>query len=366
MHTKEETILQFGAGNFLRAFVDVFVHEANSQDPSIGHVVAVQSTDSNRAQMLNAQNGHYHVITRGLQNAQKIDTQQHIQSISRALIANTQWSQVLDIGSSPDLRFITSNVTEAGLALTPNDSPQNPISFPGKLAQVLHARYSKGLSGTYIVPCELVDRNGDLLQKLVLQQANIWHQDPDFITYLQTENIWCNTLVDRIVSGRPDTHPLLENDALLTVAEPFALWVIEKAHLFDHPAIQTVENVDPYSLRKVRVLNGAHTALVCKALPLGIKTVREAVEHPSVGPWLHDVIFEEIVPVVETQIEDIKSFADQVTERFANPFLNHYLKDIALHHNTKVQVRLLPTYREYLQQFDKPPALLHKILTDYL
>jgi tagaturonate reductase len=366
MQTRTETILQFGAGNFLRAFVDVFVHEANSEGQNVGHIVAVQSTNSNRATLLNAQNGRYHVITRGLCNHQKIDTEQRIESISRALIANTEWDAVLDIGRSSELRFITSNVTEAGLTLEPNDSPELPISFPGKLEEVLHARYAADLPGTTIVPCELVDRNADCLKNLVIEQAHLWNRDPKFIDYLQNENTWCNTLVDRIVSGRPESHPLLSEDALLTVAEPFALWVVENGDLFTHPAIQSVQNVDPFSLRKVRVLNGAHTALVCKAIPLGIKTVREAVEHSSIGPWLRNLIFDEIVPVVNTQVDGVESFADKVIERFANPFLDHYLQDIALHHETKVQVRLLSTYNDYIRQFGKKPSLLHGILTDNL
>ena len=161
MQTQNETILQFGAGNFLRAFVDVFVNEANSEGQNVGHIVAVQSTNSNRAKLLNAQQGHYHVITRGLHKGQKIDAEQRIESISRALIANTEWQEVLEIGQSSSLRFITSNVTEAGLTLEPNDSPKQPASFPGKLAEVLYARYTAQLPGTKIVPCELVDCSGN-------------------------------------------------------------------------------------------------------------------------------------------------------------------------------------------------------------
>jgi tagaturonate reductase len=366
MQIRPETVLQFGAGNFLRAFVDVFIHEANTEGQNVGRVVVVQSTNSNRATLLNAQNGCYHVITRGLSNGQKIDSEQRIESISRALIASTEWDAVLNIGRSPDLRFITSNVTEAGLTLEPNDSPDLPTSFPGKLEEVLYARYTANLPGTIIAPCELVDRNADCLKNLVLKQAHLWNRDPAFTKYLETKNTWCNTLVDRIVSGRPESHPLLDEDALLTVAEPFALWVIENTDLFQHPAIQSVPNVDPFSIRKVRVLNGAHTALVSKAIPLGIETVREAVEHATIGPWLRNLIFDEIVPVVSTQVDGVETFAEQVLERFANPFLNHYLKDIALHHDTKVQVRLISTYNEYIQKFGQKPPLLHGILTDYL
>lgn len=367
-----ETLLQFGAGNFLRAFADVFVHECNQTDQKVGHIVVVQSTNSNRAQLLNDQQGHYHVLTQGIEQGQRVDRTLKVESISRALVAQTDWEQIRQIAQSPALRYIISNVTEAGLALDPKDQDNThvPLSFPAKLLQVLHARYEAQQSGLTILPCELVEQNADLLLKLVQEQAQKWQFNADFQNWITKENTWCNTLVDRIVSGRPDGHPLRDQDQLLTAAEPFAQWVIETPHtsdpLFAHPAIIITQDVTPYTLRKVRILNGAHTALVAHALPMGMQTVREAVENKKINTWLKQLLFEEICPVVASRVEQAEIFAHQVLERFANPFLNHKLADIALHHETKIQTRLMPTYREYKAQFGKAPSLLSEIVAEHL
>ena len=372
MQQLPETILQFGAGNFLRAFADVFVHLANQEGQNMGRIVVVQSTNSNRAQMLNDKNGHYHVLTRGIENGKKVDTQLKVESISRALIAQKDWAKILELSKSPDLKYVISNVTEVGLALDPNDrhTENAPSSFPAKLLLILKTRFEAQQSGLTILPCELVDRNGDLLLDLIVQQAQQWELDHGLQNWLRQENTWCNCLVDRIVSGLPERQPLLEQDKLLTAAEPYALWAIESPNGLDgfmtHPDIVQTKNVDPYSLRKVRILNGAHTSLVIRAIPMGIQTVREAVERDDLHAWLKELLFEELCPVVENQVEDAKKFATQVLDRFANPFLNHKLSDIALHQETKVQVRLVPTYHEYIEKFGTKPPLLHTILQEYL
>lgn len=368
MEKLPETVLQFGGGNFLRAFFNVFLHEANIAGQRVGRAVVVQSTHSNRAALLNRQGGRYHVITRGLLDGRPVDTVQVVESVSRGLTAALEWGAVLDVARSPDLRLVVSNVTEAGYALDDGDRMDAPASFPAKLLVVLKARFEAGMPGVTVLPCELIDGNADRLLDLVITQAGRWTLSGTFLNWLKTEVFWLNTLVDRIVSGRPDAHPLLSQDALLTVAEPFLLWVIEGVgktrDLFAHPAIHVVADAQPYALRKVRILNGAHTALVCRALPMGIQTVREAVADEVVGPWLHRVLFEEIVPVMRDRVVDAEGFATEVLMRFANPFLAHRLSDIALHHEAKVKVRLLPTHREYTERFGKKPPLLDEILTD--
>ena len=366
-----ETILQFGGGNFLRAFADLFVHEASLAGDAAGRVVVVQSTDSNRAALLEAQGGRYHVWIRGLEHGEEVDRIQEVRSISRALVAREDWGAVLDVARSPGLRSVISNTTEAGFALAETDRPDGgaPESFPAKLLLVLQARFEAGLPGLDILPCELVEQNGDRLLELVLEQAAIWGVDSTLIRWLEAEVSWRNTLVDRIVSGRPDSHPLLTEDALLTTTEPFALWVIEAEENtpppIEHPAIEETDHVAPFLLRKVRILNGAHTALVCKALPLGIETVREAVTHVDVGPWLHRLVFEEIVPTLVGEVVAPDRFAEQALERFANPFLEHRLKDIALHHEAKVKVRLVPTLESFENTFGRRPELLSEILSDH-
>ncbi len=365
-----ETVLQFGGGNFLRAFVDLFLHEANGQGEEPGRAVVVQSTDSNRAAQINRQDGRYHVVVRGLESGREVDAATRVTSISRAVDARSDWGRVLEFARSPGLRWIVSNTTEAGYTLSADDGEPcgTPSSFPAKLLAVLMSRFEARLPGVTVLPCELVEPNGDRLKRLVNEQARIWRLGSDLTEWIHSEVRWANTLVDRIVSGRPDAHPLLDQDPLLTVAEPFALWVIEDEGRvpFRHRAIQPTSDVRPYVLRKVRILNGAHSGLVCRALPMGIQTVRQAVEHDEIGPWLRDLVSEEIVPTLRGEVEAPEAFSDSMMERFANPFLDHRLSDIALHHEEKVRVRLKPTYDRFVEMFGRPPTKLAVILKQYL
>lgn len=350
-------ILQFGAGNFLRAFVDLFVSQAGFDE-----IVVVQSTGIERADALNAAQGRYHVAIQGFAEGRVIDETDRVTSITRALHAGTQWKQVLEIARLPELRWIVSNTTEAGFALDDADLANVgvPRSYPAKLLSVLIARHAAGLPGPVILPCELIEQNGSRLRDLVLEQAARWPVSPETIEWLKESCIWLNNLVDRIVPGPPKSHPLLGKDPLLLSAEPFAFWAIESPGAFElqHPAIITAADISPYYLRKVRILNGLHSALVSHALSMGIETVRECVEHPEVGPWLEDLLFHEIVPVLEGRVEDPVSFAKATLDRFRNPFLEHKLASIALNHESKVKVRLLPTYEEYRSKFGKEPPLL--------
>lgn len=365
-----ETILQFGGGRFLRGFVDVFVHVANGEGQNIGKVVVVQSTEGERANALNEQGGRYHIVTRGIENGEVIDRTDEIASVNRALVAQTQWPEILTVAASPDLRYLVSNTTEKGLVLEAEDahyaqdSDVPPKSFPAKLLVALKHRHEAQGNGLLILPCELIEHNAEKLKGLVLQQATEWNLDADLIRWLETECHWLNNLVDRIVSGTPAEHPLLATDRLLAVAEPYALWAIEDPSgtlpLPTHPAIVRCSSVDPYFLRKVRILNASHSALVNKAVPLGFKLVREAVADPDVRAWLERLLFEEIVPTLEGRVDSPDVFARQTLERFANPFLDHKFADIALYHETKVQVRLVPTRNEYRAKFGQEPELLNE------
>ena len=363
-----ETILQFGGGNFLRAFTDLFVHEANQAGQHVGRVVIVQSTAGQRANLINDQQGSYHVVVRGLENGRPVDRVQQVSSVSRGLEANRQWDQVLALVRSPELRWIVSNTTESGYALDPADKPNDapPRSFPAKLIRVLHERFQAGGSALTILPCELFEKNADKLRGIVVQLALTWKLEEAFIAWLQRECLWLNTLVDRIVTGKPVEHPLLAQDQLLTVAEPFALWAVEQSprsdDFFTHPAILRVPDVMPYTLRKVRILNGAHTAMVCKALPLGLKIVREVVQHPELGPWLRRLIFDEIVPTLEGRVDGPREFAEQTLERFANPYQEHKLTSIVAYNQDKMKLRILPTREEYVAKFGKTPPLLDEVI----
>src|SRR5262249_31934361 len=292
MNDLRETVLQFGSGKFLRGFVDLFVHVANGEGQNVGRIVVVQTTGDSRANLLNQQNGRYHVLIRGLENGKVVDRVEPVESISRALVATQRWPDVLAIARSPQLRPIISNTAEVGYTLDPSDNAaaKPPRGFPAKLLLVLKERYEAGLPGVTLLPCELFEHNAETLLGLLLQLADTWGMTRGYTEWMRSDCSWHNTLVDRIVSAQPTEHPLLARDSLLTVAEPFAFWAIETktgdGGPFRHPAIKTTTDVMPYFLRKVRILNAAHTALVTKAVPRGITTVREAVIDPEIAAWL--------------------------------------------------------------------------------
>jgi tagaturonate reductase len=364
-----ETILQFGSGRFLRAFFDLFVHHANAAGQGVGKIVIVQSTGDGRAGGLNSQAGHYHVVVRGYENGETIDRVEKCESVSRALHAGSQWPEVLALAASADLKAIVSNTTEAGFALDPSDSKTDavPKSFPAKLLAVLHARWQAGRSGVTIVPCELIEGNATLLKDLVCTMAANWSHPAEFLNYLNQECVWLHTLVDRIVTGTPKEHPLLAVDPMVIVAEPFGFFALEdhpRSQLtFTHPKIVRAKDVTPYFLRKVRILNAAHTALLIKAMP-HFAIVRDAVNDPALGTWLSKLLFEEIVPTLEGRVDEGRWFAEQTLDRFRNPFIDHKFADIHLHHESKMQVRLLPTRDEYRARFGTVPTLLDEVIRE--
>ena len=216
------------------------------------------------------------------------------------------------------------------------------------------------------MPCELLDDNAIKLQGIVLRLADAWGLPAEFKAWVEHECVWLSSLVDRIVPGPPAEHPLLADDPLLLMAEPFAFWALESnpraAHWVEHPAILRTPDVKPYFLRKVRILNGAHTALVAKVGVERFATVREALDDDETRAWLKRLLFDEIVPTLEGRVDGPEQFARQVIERFRNPFLNHRLDSIAVHQSRKRDIRLLPTYREYRSKFGRVPPLLDEVL----
>ena len=363
-----ETVLQFGAGNFLRAFADLFVEQANRDTTTeIGSIVVVQTTGRERADALTKAGCRYHVAIQGFQDGSVVDEVDEVRSISRALFAGDQWDEVLSVARSPDLQFVLSNTTEAGFVLSEEDREPGTtaaVSFPAKLLQVLMARFEAQLPGLIILPCELHEDNATKLRALVEEQARRWDCEDALFEWLGTSCCWLNNLVDRIVPGTPKQHHLLASDPLLISAEPYATWVIERhpRMTWQHPCIVYADAVTPYSLRKVRILNGAHSALVAYALPKGLKYVRECMEHPEVSAWLERLLFEEIIPVLDGRVADPAGFARATLERFRNPFLDHALSAIALNHEAKMKVRLQPTIEEYQQKFGRPPPLLSQLI----
>lgn len=292
-----------------------------------------------------------------------------MQSIRRALTAADAWPAVLDVARSTELRFIVSNATEAGYVLDEADAVDSrpPRTLPAKLAQVLWARYQAGSPPVTLLPCELIERNAARLSDLVRTQCDRWGLPADFRTWVGEQCLWLNNLVDCIVTPGPADHALAASDPLLTSAEPYALWAIERppgrdVKLFVHPAIKLVDDLLPFYLRKVRILNGLHTAMTAKFLPVGFETVQDVLNNATACKWLRALLYEEIIPTIAYRVDDTAEFADETWDRFRNPFLRHRLADIALNHAAKAQVRLQPTHDEYVKLYNRPPKRLAEAL----
>ena len=366
-----ERIIQFGEGNFLRGFADYFIHKLNEKGLFDGSVVIVQPIAKGLTDTINAQKGEYNLYLRGIQDGEEVCEHTKIQSVSRAINPYEDFDAYLALAGDPNFRFIISNTTEAGIAYDDSceitDAP--PSSFPAKLTVLLNERFKKGLKGFIILSCELIDHNGDELKKCVLKYADKWNLGEDFKKWLVEENSFCNTLVDRIVTGYPreEAEKLCEElgyeDKLLDTAEIFHLWVIE-GHFEDELPLQKAgfnvvwtDDVTPYKKRKVRILNGGHTSMVTGALLSGLETVGQCVNDEVVGNFLKKCLFTEIVPTLGGSAED-ENFANAVLERFANPYIKHMLRSIALNSVSKFSVRVLPTILEYKEQQGKYPLSL--------
>lgn len=373
-----EKVLQFGEGNFLRAFVDWMFYELNKKANFNGSVVVVQPIDKGMINMLNEQEGLYTLYLSGLKNGKPGSTHETIDVISRGINPYEDFQAYLQTAENPDMRYVISNTTEAGITFDGNDKATDtpPNSFPAKLAVWLHHRYKTfkddASKGVHIIPCELIEKNADNLKKIILQLAQKWNLEEGFINWLNTACTFSNTLVDRIVPGYPRermaeiTQELGYEDKQVVEGEHFHLWVIEAPEALQKelpfPSIgldvKYVKDLTPYRTRKVRILNGAHTALVPVAYLYGIDTVREAVEHPVVGKFLRDEILDEIVPTLDLSKEELEQFSNQVIDRFRNPYIKHQLMSIALNSWSKFETRVLPSILEYKNRFGKIPQRL--------
>jgi tagaturonate reductase len=353
-----ETILQFGAGRFLRAFFDRFVHQANESGQDVGRIVVVQRSADQRSQLLSNNPAGYQVLVRGYQDGELVQRRESVQSISRVLLSDTQWRDVLAFAKSPELRYIVTNATESGYVLDMKDKiTAPPATLPAKLTQVLWARYQAKAPAPTMLPCELIERNADKLTELIVTQAETWGLPGEFVAWVKNECIWLNSLVDCIVT-MPEPE-LAVQDPLLICAEPYYLWALEKpagkgVKLFEHPALRVADDIAPYFLRKVRILNGTHTAMVGKFYGQ-FETVQHLLDNKTAARWIRDLMYEEIVPTLAYRLDLVAAFADETYDRFRNPFTNHKLADIAKGHADKVKVRLAPTRAEYEKLFGKPP-----------
>jgi tagaturonate reductase len=373
---KPVRILQIGDGNFLRGFVDWMVDVANGTDLMNAEVTMVQPLERGIAELMKAQDQLFTVLLRGVQNGQPVQSKRLVSCVRDTLNPYTQWDTMLTTMQDPLLRFIVSNTTEAGIAYAPEAlvDGQCPANFPAKVTALLRARFQalggSPESGLVFLPTELIEANGSKLKACVLQFAQAWALPTEFVAWVETHNVFCNTLVDRIVPG----FPAAEADALyaefdykdpLTVAaEPFLLWVIEgPSQIADelplHKAgldVVWTDDLQPYRTRKVRILNGAHTASSLASYCAGLNAVREMTEDPVVSRYLNQVMFDEIVPFVPLPDAERKAYAKTIMERFANPHIRHELISIALNSVSKWQVRVLPTVKDYAAKHGSAPA----------
>lgn len=362
-------IMQFGEGNFLRAFIEWIIQNLNDKGAINSSVAVVQPMPFGRIKELSEQDGLYTLRLEGIDKGKTVKSSQVIDVIGDCINPFTDYEHFLSYAKSQDLQVIISNTTEAGIAVDPTDTDfsQCPKSYPGKLLALLKARYdyfdgdmTKGLA---IVPCELIDNNGDELYRCLTELAEINHMDKKFIEWMQTANHFTSTLVDRIVPGYPRNEieqiqketGYIDNNVVK--GEIFHLWVLRKEPVVQKylPADSTglnvifADDIKPYKQRKVKILNGSHTAMVPVAYLCGIDTVGEAVNDPVIGKYVHDFIFDEVNPTIDLPQNEMIDFANSVIERYKNPFIRHELMSIALNSTTKFRTRLLPTLEDYIR-----------------
>jgi tagaturonate reductase len=368
--TAPETILQFGSGKFLRGFIEDFVQVANAAGAYSGRIIAVQRDADHRSEAGERQNQLYTLVLRGIEAGERTEVKRIIASVSRTVVASQDWAEVIAAAANQQLRVIISNATEAGLELDPADSlgSKPPRSFVGKLTLLLAERWrlSAGQdSHVAVIPCELVQDNGPLLQRLILDQARVWNLPGTFAAWFQASVHVASTLVDRIVVGTP-RRDLLEaewealgyRDELVDVGEPFYLLAMEAdAFVRQHfpldatlPGIKYVDDLRPYRLRKLRILNGPHMILAPIGRLLGLETVLQAMADPQLGRLLEQAIFSEIIPAMEPEDEAVNTaYGRQIIERFRNPAIEHKLLGICTEITTKTGIRLFPSIRDHIQ-----------------
>ncbi len=381
-----EKVLQFGEGNFLRAFVDYWFDVSNEKAGWNGKCVLVQPIGGGLAGLINEQEGLYTLYLRGRENGEKVDRKRVISSVSRCLnpYDSKDFDEIMKVAASDDLEYVASNTTEAGIVYDPacqlSDRPCT--SFPGKLTQVLYHRWQAGKGGLVILSCELIDNNGKELQKCVNQYIDQWGLEDGFKKYVNEECTFCSTLVDRIVPGRirdPEEVARLEaengyHDELIDVGEVFGVWNIEgPAWLEDKLPFKkaglncpVVPDVTPYKKRKVRILNGAHTGFVLGAYLAGFNIVRECMEDDTVRGFMNKMLHEEVIPTLPLDKKDLTDFAAAVQDRFNNPFVNHELMSISLNSTSKWRARNMPSFLEYIDKTGKLPPCLTMSFAAYI
>ncbi len=371
-------IVQFGEGNFLRAFIDYAFQELNKAVNFNAGIAVVQPIDKGLVDLLNEQDGLYTLFMKGVKKGKEIQDIELISNIVKGVNPYANFNDYLSLAKEEELEFVISNTTEAGIAYMASDTPemQPPSSFPAKLTVLLYERFKHfngdSKKGLTIIPCELINHNSETLKEIILQYINDWKLGDEFKNWILKSNSFHSTLVDRIVPGYPKDEieaynaQLDYSDNLIVAAEAFLLWVIEggddlKAKLpFDKTNldVKIVSDMQPYRTRKVRILNGAHTAMVPFSILYGNKTVKQSVDDAFTGPFINKAVFEEIIDTLDMDKNELNSFAEEVFDRFRNPFIIHNLSSIALNTVSKFKVRVLPSLLGYVKIHNKIPTNL--------
>lgn len=372
-------VLQFGGGNFQRAFTDWILDEYNQKFKQELGVLVVRTHGKSTYKNWIEQEGLYHVLTRGLRKGEIIDEQHQVSCISQILHAHTDWEDFLTSAENPDIRLIISNTTEAGISYSPEDkfTDTPPKEFPAKLSRWLYRRFQyfegQAEKGCIFMPLELISENGDRLKECILQYASNWDLGEEFEEWIESHNIFCNTLVDRIVPGikKEDLPKEMEKvgfeDHMMTVGEAFHFWAIEgpeqiqKEFPLDELGLNVVftQDLTPFRKRKVRILNGAHTSMVPVGILYGCESVREAVEDEVMGSFVKHCMFQEIIPSLNMPSHKLAEYADEILDRFRNPFIHHRLISISLNSISKFCTRVLPSILDYhKKQGELPKGLV--------
>ena len=381
-------VLQFGEGNFMRAFVDYFFDISNEKAGFNGKVALVQPISQGLTELINKQEGLYTLYLRGSENGQKVDKKRVISACDCCLnpYDKADYDRIMEIAESDALDIIASNTTEAGITYDPacNFEDQPAASFPGKLTQVLYRRYKAGKKGLVILSCELIDNNGKELLKCVNQYIDQWKLEDGFKDYVNNDNIFCSTLVDRIVPGRIRDAKEVESlekengyhDELIDVGEIFGVWIIEGPEGLEDRLpfkkagvnVHVVPDVMPYKHRKVRILNGAHTGFVLGAYLSGQDIVRDCMQNEAISGFMNKMLSDEVIPTLVDHLDekDLNEFAAAVKDRFNNPFVNHELMSISLNSTSKWKARNMPSFLQYIEKNGKLPVCLTMSLAAYI
>jgi tagaturonate reductase len=369
-------IILFGEGNFLRAFIGFIIEKLNVTTDFNGLITSVQPIEKGLGELINSQNGLYTIITKGVLNKKTINTFELIHILKEVINPYNDYEKYNKLATDKNYQIIISNTTEAGISCDDNDNfdDEPPKSYPAKLTKLLFNRYKAKLNGFIFLPCELIENNGEVLKKTILQTAKKWQLSSEFIQWIKNENIFCSTLVDRIVPGYPknDSDEICQKigytDKLLVNTEPFLLWVIkclaqEKQKIlnvipldkFNDGNIIFTENLDTFRQRKVKLLNGPHTFMVPLGLLSNIETVKQVLENADLNELVKKVMKNEICPTIDLPENELENYSKSILERFSNPFVEHKLESIVLNSLSKWVTRLLPTLKTYYTKYNKLP-----------